>query len=146
MGKFILLLKMRIYYTLTFSMCVCAQLLQPCPTLCDPVGCSLRGSSVHRILQARTLEWVAMPSSSGSSRPRGRTGKSLAYPSSKADSLPLSHPGGPNISFVKNYFPKQGEGWLRGEVFAEETGGVGSDSQPHCLNSWGYSWAWSPAA
>ena len=87
-----------------------------------------------------------MPSSRGSFRPKGQTGKSLACPASKVDSLPLSHQGGPNISisFVINYFPKQGESWLRGEVFAEETGGVGTDSGPHCLNSWGHSWAWSP--
>ena len=41
--------------------------------LCDPVDCSLPGSSVHRILQARILEWVAMPSSKGSSHPRDQT-------------------------------------------------------------------------
>ena len=35
--------------------------------LCDPVDCSLLGSSVHGILQARILEWVAMPSSRGTS-------------------------------------------------------------------------------
>ena len=34
---------------------------QSCPTLCKPVDCSLPGSSVHGILQARILEWVAMP-------------------------------------------------------------------------------------
>ena len=39
-------------------------------TLCDPMDCSLPGSSVHGILQARKLEWVAIPSSSGSSQPR----------------------------------------------------------------------------
>ena len=33
---------------------------QSCPTLCDPMDCSLPGSSVHRILQARILEWVAI--------------------------------------------------------------------------------------
>ena len=33
---------------------------QLCPTLCDPMGCSLPGSSVHGILQARILEWVAI--------------------------------------------------------------------------------------
>ena len=37
------------------------------PTLRDPIDCSLPGSSAHRILQARILEWVAMPSSRGSS-------------------------------------------------------------------------------
>ena len=37
-----------------------AQLLQMCPTLCDPMDCSLLGSSVHEILQARILEWLVM--------------------------------------------------------------------------------------
>ena len=41
--------------------------------LCDPMDCSPPGSSVHGILQARILEWVAMPSSRGSCQPRGRT-------------------------------------------------------------------------
>ena len=40
---------------------------------CNPVDCNTPGSSVHGILQTRTLEWVAMPSSRGSSRPRDRT-------------------------------------------------------------------------
>ena len=44
-----------------------------CPTLCDPLGCSLPGSSVHGIFQARILEWVAISSSRGSSWPRDRT-------------------------------------------------------------------------
>ena len=52
---------------------VCAQSLQSCLTLCNPMNCSPSGSSVHGILQARILEWVAMPSSSGSSWPRDRT-------------------------------------------------------------------------
>ena len=41
---------------------------QSCPTLCDPMDCSPPGSSVHGILQASILEWVAMPYSQGSSR------------------------------------------------------------------------------
>ena len=43
------------------------------PTLCDPMDCSLLVSSVHGILQARMLEWVAISFSRGSSQPRGRT-------------------------------------------------------------------------
>ena len=43
--------------------------LQLCPTLCDPMDYSPPGSSVHGIVQARMLEWVAMTSSRGSSRP-----------------------------------------------------------------------------
>ena len=50
--------------------CVCAKSLPSCPTLCNPVSCSPPGSSAHGISQARILEWVAMPSSRGSSRPK----------------------------------------------------------------------------
>ena len=46
---------------------------QLCPTLCDPMDCSLPGSSLHGILQARVLEWIAISFSRGSSRPRDRT-------------------------------------------------------------------------
>ena len=53
--------------------CVCPLLIQSCPTVCEPMDGSPPGSSVHGILQAKILEWVAMPSSRGSSRPRDRT-------------------------------------------------------------------------
>ena len=46
---------------------------QSCLTVYDPMDCSPPGSSVHGILQARILEWVAMPFSRGSSQPRDRT-------------------------------------------------------------------------
>ena len=46
---------------------------QSCLTLCDPMDCSLPGSSVHWILQARILQWVAIPFSRGSSWPRNWT-------------------------------------------------------------------------
>ena len=58
--------------TLTHG-CLDVKLLQSCPILCDPMDCSPPGSSVHGILQARILEWVAMSSSRGSSQPRDRT-------------------------------------------------------------------------
>ena len=48
-------------------------LTQSCPTLCNPMDCSPPGFSVHGILQARILEWVALPSSGGSSKPRDPT-------------------------------------------------------------------------
>ena len=54
-------------------MCLRAQSLQSYPTLCDPMDCSPPGASLHGVLQARMLEWVAMPSSRGSSPPRDRT-------------------------------------------------------------------------
>ena len=42
-----------------------SEIAQSCPTLCDPIDCSLSGSSVHGIFQARVLEWVAISFSSG---------------------------------------------------------------------------------
>ena len=50
-----------------------SEVAQSCPTLCDPMDCSLPGSSVHGIFQARVLEWVAISFSRGSSRPRDWT-------------------------------------------------------------------------
>ena len=47
-----------------------AKSLQSCPTLCDPIDGSPPGSPVPGILQARTLEWVAISFSRGSSQPR----------------------------------------------------------------------------
>ena len=58
-------------------MCVCAQL---CPTLCDPMDCNPPGFSVHGILQARILEWVAISSSMGSSQPRIKPTSPVASP------------------------------------------------------------------
>ena len=49
------------------------EIAQSCPTLCDPVGGSLPGSSLHGILQARVLEWVAISFSRGSSQLRDWT-------------------------------------------------------------------------
>ena len=47
-----------------------SEVTQSCPTLCDPMDCTLPGYSVHGILQARILEWVAISFSRGFSRPR----------------------------------------------------------------------------
>ena len=51
----------------------CRVVTQSCPTLCSPMDCSLPGSSVHGISQARVLEWVAISFSRGSSWPRDQT-------------------------------------------------------------------------
>ena len=42
--------------------CCCYLVTESCPTLCDPLDCSLPGSSVHGISQARILEWLPYPS------------------------------------------------------------------------------------
>ena len=56
-----------------YDVCMHAKSLQSCLTLWNPMNCSPPGSSVHGSLQARTLEWAAMPSSRGSSQPRDGT-------------------------------------------------------------------------
>ena len=50
-----------------------SEVAQLCPTLCDRMDCSLSGSSIHGIFQARVLEWITISFSRGSSRPRNRT-------------------------------------------------------------------------
>ena len=75
--------------------CVCAQSLQSCLTLCNPVDCSPPGSSVYGILQARILEWVATSSSRGSSWPRDWTSSSCI-----ADEFFTAEPPGKHMSRV----------------------------------------------
>ena len=50
-----------------------SEVTQSCLTLCDPIDCSLPGSSVHGIFQAIVLEWVAISFSRGSAQPRDQT-------------------------------------------------------------------------
>ena len=50
-----------------------SEIAQSCRTLCNPVDCSLPGSYIHVILQARILQWVAISFSMGSSQLRDRT-------------------------------------------------------------------------
>ena len=50
-----------------------SEVAQACPALCNPMGCSLPGSSVYGIFQARVLEWLAISFSRGSSQPGDQT-------------------------------------------------------------------------
>ena len=70
----------------TESVKVKAKFTQSCPTLCDPMY-----YTVHGILQARILKWVAFPFSSGSSQPRNRTRVTLL----QVDFLPTELSGKP---------------------------------------------------
>ena len=63
---------------------MCVLVAQSCPTLFDSMDCSLPGSSIHRILQARILDWIAIPFSRGSSYP----GIEPKTPELQAQSLP----------------------------------------------------------
>ena len=74
----------------------CARLLQSCLTLCNPMDCSLPGSSVHGILQTRILDWSGLPCPPPGDLPDpGIEPASPAAPALQADSLPLSHQGSP---------------------------------------------------
>ena len=78
------------------------------PTLCDPTD-----YTIHGILQARILEWVAVPFSRGSSQPRYRTQVSSLW----ADSLPAEPPGKPrntgvgSLSLLQQIFLSQKLNW-----------------------------------
>ena len=69
-----------------------SEVAQSCPTLCDSMDCSPPGSSIHEILQAKILEWVAISFSKGSSQARDQKPVSPAW---QTDSSPVSHLGSP---------------------------------------------------
>ena len=81
--------------------CMPAQSLQSCVTLCDHMDCSPPGSSVHGILQASILEWVAMPFSRGSSWPRDWTHIYLHLLHCRRILYPLSHLGSPSLRYQR---------------------------------------------
>ena len=84
-------------------LCVHARSLQSCLTLCDPVDCSLPASSVQGILQARILEWVAMPSSR-SPWPKESNLCPLHLLHWQAGSLPLEPPRSLLLGFRSTHF------------------------------------------
>ena len=70
---------------------------QSCPALCDPVDCSPPDSSVHGILQARILEWIAISFSGDLSDPGIKPGS----PALQADSLPSELQENPKLQFTE---------------------------------------------
>ena len=86
---------------------VCVLAVQLCLTLCDPMDYSPPGPSVHGILQARILEWVAMPSSRGSPQPGIESGS----PTLQADPLQSEPPGKPQMPNIqKSNIFRRGKG------------------------------------
>ena len=71
-----------------------SEIAQSCPTLCNPMDCSLPGSSIHGIFQARVLEWIAIPSPGDLPNPGIKPGS----PALQADALPSEPPGKPQKS------------------------------------------------
>ena len=86
-------------FYITYFSCTCAQSLQSCLSLCNPMDCSPPGSCVHGIFQATILEQVAISFSRGPSGPRDRT----ASPALQTDCLPSVTILPANII----YFPQQ---------------------------------------
>ena len=73
---------------------------QSCLTLCNPMDCSPHDSSVHGILQARILKWVAISFSRGPSWPRDRIWV-FCLLHRQASSSPLAPPGKPTVELLK---------------------------------------------
>ena len=116
-----------------------AKSLQSFPTPCDPVEWSQLGSSVHGILQARIMEWVAVPHFRGSSQPRDRT--CVSY---------VSCIGRWNISVIEEVSCSTGRvGYKRKSHFRvspkEKDGSSGVDSALTVSCVWDSvtNWAWS---
>ena len=92
-----------------------AQLLQACSTLCNPMGHSPLGSSVHEIFLARVLEWVAMLSSRGSFQPRNQTYISCIF--CIAGGFSITEPlGKPRFKHLSLRFTSQGPASPEGSV------------------------------
>ena len=89
-----------------------AKLIQLCLMLCDPMDHSLPGSSVHEILRGRILEWVAMPSSGGSFRPRDQTRISYVFCMIRWVLLPLAPDWNQETHWIRESFKSELDvGW-----------------------------------
>ena len=113
--------------------CSESEVAQSCPTLCDPVDCSLPGSSVHGIFQAIVLEWIAISFSRGSSQP----GLELGSPAWQT-LYSLSHQGSPlqQCTFNLDWIAKNSEMYRYSVISQNYSKGWGSilgvsDSKTH---------------
>ena len=84
------------FCALLFLTTCCCSVAQSCPTLCNPMKSSPPGSSIHGILQARILAWVAMPLPGD----LPHAGMEPHLPHWQACSLPLSHQGSPFSAYL----------------------------------------------
>ena len=105
---------------------------------CNPMGCSPPGSSVHGIIQARILEWVAISSSRRSFRPRDGTQVSCM----QADSVPSEPPGKPHVFWSLGDSEST---WRTGDFWAWQTWlGFPAALLPACaLVSTPLRWVWA---
>ena len=116
---------------------MCAKSLSSYLTLCNPMDCSMPGSSVHGILQAQILEWVAC-------HPQGSSPQCFSLLHSQGGSLQLTPPGKPNIGVYMSFSIMVFSGYMpsRGIVgsydsFRSFSGGA-SGKEPTCqCRRWG---------
>ena len=97
-GKFKITCVSHLYLALCFSWAALfpgVSVAQSCPAVCDPMDCSPPGSSIHGIFPGRVLEWVAMPSSRGSSHPSDQWNLGLLH--HRQTLYHLSYPGRPIV-------------------------------------------------
>ena len=92
----------------------CCLVTKSCPNLCDPMDCSLPGSSVQGILQARILEWVAISFSRGSSQPRDWTGVSYVSCTGRQVLYHWCQLGSPGIRWELRLWLLQEWNWCKG--------------------------------
>ena len=104
-----------------------SEVAQSCPTLCDPIDCSLPGSSVHGILQARVLEWIVISFSRGSSQPRAQT-QALLY-------CRPSEPPGKSLNIV-------GQQWIWGSGYGGTVGVSWMRDERVSVDKRGFLWGW----
>ena len=122
------------------------QVTKSCLTLCAPMDHSPPCSSVHAIFQARILQWVAMPSSSGSSLIQGSNMHLFCLPYWQASSLPLAPPRKPLLSYNRVLWGHS-HSWMTAYTFWALGGRLfgkrerGSDSQL-IFSSWSEHSVW----
>ena len=94
---------------------------QSCPTLCEPMARSLPSSSVHGILQARTLEWVAMPSFRGIFLTRGSNCRLMSPALAGRFLTTRATWEAPSLSFFLSYLYKDNHFLLSGKCLHRVT-------------------------
>ena len=112
----------------------CVSVAQPCLPLCDSMNCSPPGSSVHEILQARILEWVAIPFSRGSSPPQGLNPGLLHW---RQILYHLSHQGRPLSRIAKTILKKKNNvGKISLPAFKTLHGYSNQDQRDRHIDQW----------
>ena len=98
-------LEKQMHHLSTVAICLCVLSRFSRVQLCDPMDCSPPGSSVHGILQAKILEWVAMPSSRGIFLTQGSNLCLFCLLHWQSGSLPLGAPGKPSYRIIRKKSP-----------------------------------------